>query len=528
MRASLLLILISMALTTSAFAAKTFVYCSEGSPTTFNPQLGSDGPTFNASSRAIYNRLVDFQKDSTKIRPSLAESWTVSKDGKSVTFKLRKGVKYQTTAIFKPTREFNADDVLFTFNRMLKKDHPFHNVSGGKYEYFESMEMDKLIKNIAKVDDHTVRFELAKPEAPFLANMAMDFSSILSAEYGEQMMKAKTPEKVDTNPIGTGPFIFQRYDKDTMIRYNANPDYFEGKPAIEKLVFAITTDPNVRYQKLKRGECNLIAEPPTTDLKAMRTDAGLKVMEREGLNIGYLAMNVQKPPFDHVEVRRAINYALNRKSYLDAVYLGTAMLAKNPIPPIMWSYNNSVQDYEYNPEKAKELLKKAGMANGFEATLWWLPISRPYNPNGKKMAEMMQADLAKVGIKANLVSFDWNTYLEKSKKGEHQMILMGWTGDNGDPDNFLNVLLGCGAVDAGSNVARWCDKNYESLIESARVTTDQKKRSEFYSKAQKIFKDEAPWVTLAHAKTFRAMQKNVIGFEMSPFGTDAFYGVDIK
>lgn len=509
-------------------AGKTFVYCSEGSPSTFNPQMATDGPTFNASSRTIYSRLVDFEKGGTKILPSLAESWTVSKDGKTYTFKLRRDVDFHTTATFKPNRKFNADDVLFTFHRMMKKDHPFHNVNGGVYEYFKSMEMDKLIVDVKKVDPYTVQFVLAQPESPFLANMAMDFASILSAEYGTLLQKNNTLAKMDTEPVGTGPFVFRRYEKDNQIRFIAHPTYFGGKQAIENLVFSITPDANVRYQKLKRGECHLISEPPTTDLKAMKSDSSLQVLEQEGLNVGYLAMNVQKKPLDNVKVRKAINYALNRKSYLDAIYHGNASLAKNPIPPTMWSYNRSTADYEYNPEKAKQLLKEAGLGGGFAVKLWAMPISRPYNPNGKKMAEMMQADLKKVGITAEIVTYDWPTYLDKARRGEHEMLLMGWTGDNGDPDNFMNVLLGCGAVDGGSNYSRWCQKSYNSLIDAARTTPDQKKRSELYAKAQTIFKDEAPWVTLAHAKVFRAMRKEVSGYKMSPFGTDSFVGVDLQ
>ena len=509
-------------------AAKTFVYCSEASPSTFNPQMATDGPTFNASAYTVYNRLVEFETGGTKIVPALAEKWEASKDGKTFTFKLRKNVQFQTTAYFKPTRAFGADDVIFTFNRMAKKDHPYHKVNGGTYEYFDSMEMGKLIKSIDKVDEHTVRFVLNQPETPFLANMAMAFASILSAEYGAKLLEAKTPEKIDIEPVGTGPFVFKSYKKDSEIRFEANPNYYEGKAQLEKLVFAITKEPTVRIQKLKRGECQLIAEPPPADIKTLKADGKLQVLEQSGLNVGYLAFNVEKPPFEKVEVRRAINYALNRASYLDAIYLGNATMAKNPIPPTMWSYNDKVQDYTYDPAKAKELLAKAGLGNGFEATLWWIPVSRPYNPNCKKMAEMMQADLAKVGIKVNLVSFEWAAYLERARKGEHQMILMGWTGDNGDPDNFLNVLLSCGAAKNGSNYSRWCDKNFEKLIDEAKATPDQKKRAQLYSEAQKIFKSEVPWVTLAHAKVFRAMDKNVEGFKMSPFGTDYFYGVSLK
>ncbi|MGZ5278371.1 MAG: ABC transporter substrate-binding protein [Pseudobdellovibrionaceae bacterium] len=512
----------------NAFAAKTFVYCSEGSPSTFNPQLGTDGPTFNASSHTLYNTLVEFKQGSTQIEPALAEKWTISKDGLSYIFNLRKGVKFHSSDIFKPTRDFNADDVIFSFNRQRLADHPYSKISGGTYEYFQGMEMGKTIKDIKKKDDYTVEFVLTQRDAPFLANVAMDFASILSAEYADAMMKAKTAEKVDTNPIGTGPFVMKSYQKDTLIRYTANENYWKGKPKIENLVFAITPDPSVRSQKLKAGECHLIAEPAPQDIDAFKANSKVSVKEKEGLNVGYLAFNVEKGPFAKKEVREAINQALNRKAYLEAIYMNRAALAKNPIPPTIWSYNDAIKDFEYNPEKAKALLAKAGYPNGFETEMWTLPVSRPYNPGGKKMGEMMQADLAKIGIKVKLITYDWPTYLEKSKNGEHQMIQMGWTGDNGDPDNFFNVLLGCASVKAGSNLARWCHKPFNDLVQQAKQTADTGKRTDLYKKAQVIFKQEAPWVTLAHARVYRVMSANVVNYEIHPFGTEQFEKVDLK
>ena len=508
-------------------AKKTFVYCSEGSPSTFNPQVATDGTTFN-NTRAIYNQLVEFEYGETSIIPALAESWTVSKNQKVYTFKLRKGVKFHKTKFFTPTRDFNADDVLFSFNRQRLASHPYHKVGGGSYEYFSSMGMGKIILSLKKIDSHTVQFKLSKPEAPFIANLAMDFAAILSKEYADQLAVKKTQANIDIEPVGTGAFIFHRYQKDQLVRYKANPNHFRGKPAIDQLVFAITPDPSVRYQKLKAGECHFTTEPAPADLQAMMKDEKIKVSQKSGLNVGYLAMNVEKKPFNNPLVRRAIHHALNRQSYIEAIYLGNATVAKNPIPPTIWSYNDKVKDHLYNPEKAKALLKKAGFANGFETELWTLPVSRPYNPNGKKMGEMMQADLAKVGIKAKLVSYDWPTYLSKSKLGEHQMLQMGWTGDNGDPDNFLNVLLGCDAVKGGANRARWCHSGFEKLIQKAKSTSNLKARIRLYETAQKVFKRETPWVPLAHSKVYRAMSKNVIGYKIDPFGGDYFDKVDLK
>ncbi|MCB0362024.1 MAG: ABC transporter substrate-binding protein [Bdellovibrionales bacterium] len=511
-----------------ALGEKVFVYCSEGSPSTFNPQMATDGPTFNASSRMVYNRLVEFEPGGTRVIPSLAESWKVSKNGLEYTIKLRSGVSFQKVKGFSPKRDFNADDVIWSFNRMKDPSHPFHGVNGGNYEYFSSMEMDKIIKEVIKIDSLTLKFVLNRPEAPFIANLGMDFASILSAEYGTFLLTAGTPEKIDSEPVGTGPFILTRYVKDTMIRYEANPSYFLGRAQLDKVVFSITKDASVRYQKLKTGECHLIAEPSPTDLEAMKANPKIKVVEQPGLNVGYLAMNVEKPPLNKLLVRKAIHHSLNRESYINAIYLGKAKVAKSPLPPSMWSHNDKLVDYSYSPEKARKLLMKAGYPNGFDIDLWILPVSRPYIPNGKKLGEMMQADLAKVGIKAKLVSFDWPTYLAKSRKGEHQLIELGWTGDNGDPDNFLNVLLGCAAVKAGSNVARWCHTDFAQLIEKSKATTELPKRTQYYLSAQKIFKQEVPWVTLAHATVFRAMSSQVKGYRLSPFGTESFYSVTLN
>lgn len=521
-------ILLALTFSLSAQAAeKVFVYCSEANPKTFNPMLADDGPTFNASSQMIYNRLVDFKLGTTQVEPSLAEKWEVSNGGKTYTFKLRKGVKFHTTETFKPTRDFNADDVIFTFNRALRKDHPYNKVSGGNYIYYIGMEMDKLITDIKKVDDYTVRFTLARAEAPFLANVGMNFAAILSAEYADKMAAANTKEKVDTDPVGTGPFVLKRFTKDNSIRYEAFSDYWQGRAKLDKVVFAITPDPSVRFNKLKTGECHLIAEPSPQDLPQVSSNPNLKLMSQPGANVGYLAFNVEKPPFNKLEVRQAIAHALNRENYMTVVYQGTASIAKNPIPPTVWGASPDTKDYEYNVEKAKELLKKAGYPNGFETDLWTLPVSRPYNPNGKKMGELMQADLAKVGIKAKLVTYDWGTYLEKTKKGEFQMAQLGWTTDNGDPDNFMGVLLTCGAIDAG-NTARWCDKNYDQIIVKAKTVTDIKARTMQYYKAQESFKKNAPWVTLAHATVFRGLSKKVENYQISPLGTEDFYPVDLK
>jgi dipeptide transport system substrate-binding protein len=347
----------------------------------------------------------------------------------------------------------------------------------------------------------------------------MDFASIMSAEYADKMLAASTQEIVDTAPIGTGPFEFVSYKKDSVIRYNGFKDYWEGAPKITKLIYAITTDPTVRWQKLKAGECHIIPYPNAADLKAMKADPNINLLSQEGLNVGYLGFNTSKVPFNNKSVRQALSMAIDKQAILDIVFKGSGSAAKNPIPPTMWSYNDDIVDYSYDPETAKKLLEIAGVKK-LKTDIWAMPVQRPYNPNARRMAELIQADWAKIGVEAEIKSFEWGEYRERIRAGEHQTALLGWTGDNGDPDNFMFVLLGCAA--AKSNVARWCNEEFDGLLRAAKQTSDQAERTKLYKKAQVIFKQEAPWYTIAHSVQFRPIRKNVKNFKIHPLGSHIF------
>ncbi|MCC8379999.1 dipeptide ABC transporter periplasmic-binding protein DppA [Xenorhabdus sp. PB30.3] len=508
--------------------AKTLVYCSEGSPEGFNPQLFTTGTTFDASARPIYNRLVDFKLGTTEVIPSLSERWEISDDGKTYTFHLRKGVKWHSSKDFKPTRDFNADDVIFTFMRQKDKNNPYHQVSGGTYEYFIGMDMETLINKVEKVDDHTVRFVLSRPEAPFIANLAMDFASILSKEYADAMMKAGTPEKVDLNPIGTGPFQLVQYQKDSRILYKAFKDYWEGPAKIDRLVFSITPDASVRYAKLQKNECQVMPYPNPADIASMKQNKDIVLKEQAGLNSGYLFYNVTKKPLDNLKVRQALTMAVNKDAIIEAVYQGAGQKAKNLIPPTMWGYNDDIKDYAYDPAKAKELLKEAGFANGFETDLWAMPVQRPYNPNARRMAEMIQADWAKIGVKAKIVTYEWGEYIKRAADGEPKTVMLGWTGDNGDPDNFFTTQFSCTAKERGSNYAKWCYQPFEDLIVAAREITDINKRTELYKQAQVVMHEQAPALLIAHSTVYEPIRKEVKGYVVDPLGKHLFYNVDLE
>ena len=512
---------------TSAWS-KTLVYCSEGSPEGFDPSLYTAGTTFDASSRTVYSRLVEFKHGGTEIEPGLADSWSVSADGTEYTFKLHPGVKYQTTDFFTPTRDFNADDVVFSFERQLKADNPWNKyVEGGSYEYAAGMGFPDLIKSIEKVDDLTVKFTLNHPEAPFLADLAMDFASIVSKEYADKLAADGKMAQLNQQPLGTGPFTFVAYQPDAVIRYKANETYFKGKEKIDDLVFAITSDAAVRAQKLKAGECHLIPYPNAADVPELKKDGNLTVMEQAGLNVGFLAYNTQMAPFDKPEVRRALNMAINKQAIIDAVFQGAAAVAKNPIPPTMWSYNDAVQDDKYDPDAAKKALADAGVKD-LSMKVWAMPVSRPYMLNARRAAELIQADFAKAGVKVEIVTHEWAEYLKLSSDVKRDgAVILGWTGDNGDPDNFMDTLLGCDAV-GGNNRAQWCNKEYDDLMTKAKLTADVGERTKAYEQAQLIFKKEAPWATLDHSLVFVPMGKKVSGFFMDPLGIHRFDGVDVS
>ena len=519
----------------SALAATNLVFCSEGSPAGFDPGQYTTGTDFDASAETIFNRLTQFERGGTAVIPGLATKWEVSDDGKAYVFHLREGVKFHTTDYFKPTREFNADDVLFTFNRMLDKDQPFRKAYPTEFPYFTDMGMDKNIAKVEKVDDHTVKFTLNEVDAAFIQNLAMSFASIQSAEYADQLLKQGKPADINQKPIGTGPFVFSKYQKDAQIRFKGNKDYWQPDDVkIDNLIFAITTDASVRMQKLKKNECQVTLFPRPADIEPLKKDPKLKMPDQAGFNLGYIAYNVMDKikgsndanPMAQLKVRQALDMAVDKKKIIESVYQGAGQLAVNAMPPTQWSYDTSIKDAPFDPEKAKQLLKEAGIKEGTEITLWAMPVQRPYNPNAKLMAEMLQSDWAKIGIKAKIVSYEWGEYIKRSKGGEQGAMLIGWSGDNGDPDNWLGTLYGCDAMD-GNNFSKWCYKPYDDLIKQAKATSDQAKRTELYKQAQHILKEQVPITPIAHSTVYQPMSTSVKDFKISPFGLNSFYGVSV-
>lgn len=504
-----------------SLSERSIIYCSEGSPETFNPQLSTSGTTTDATSKQLYNGLIVYKGKDNTLGPSLAKDWHVTRDGKKITFYLRQDVTFHQTGYFTPTRLFNADDVLFSFNRILDKEHAFHHVSGGQYPFFQSVKFSQLVEKIEKINNFTVRFILKRNDSTFLANIATDYASILSAEYAELLLDKQTPHEIDILPIGTGPFKLKDYRVGSLIRFYRHDSYWQEKAKIEQLVFDISPSKTSRLTKLLAKECDVSSYPIAHTKIAERKDLVLESIT--SLNVGYFGFNTKKPPFDNKLVRQAISLAINKQSIIDTVYQSQAARAKSILPETSWAYDSQTPEINYNPVRAKSLLEVAGYPQGFTMDIWAMPVQRAYNPNAVTMAKLIQADLKKIGVKVKIISYEWSTFLRRLSLGEHQSFLLGWNADNPEPDNFFTPMLSCSASEKGNNRTFWCNEEFDLLLHKALKTTNMKKRKNYYSQAMAIIYEEVPLLPIAHSKRFQARGINVDGDILTNFGGISFY-----
>ncbi|ARS51068.1 peptide ABC transporter substrate-binding protein [Ectopseudomonas mendocina] len=507
--------------------AATLSVCTEASPEGFDVVQYNSLTTTNASADMLMNRLVEFDAEQGKLLPSLARSWSISADGLIYDFKLRDDVPFHHSADFTPSRKLDARDVLFSFQRMLDTKHPWHQVAASGYPHAQSMQWPSLIAKLEAPDAHSLRITLTRRDATFLATLSMGFASIYSAEYADQLLAAGTPQKLNSAPVGSGPFVFERFQKDAVVRYRANPDYFAGKPGVDRVIFAITPDSAVRLQKLRRGECQIALSPKPQDVQAIAGDARLKIAQTAAFMTAFVGINSQHAPLDKPQVRQAINLAFDKASYVKAVFEGSAEPASGPYPPNTWSFARELPGYAHDPARARALLAEAGLAEGFKTTIWTRPSGSLLNPNPSLGAQLLQADLAKVGITAEIRVIEWGELIRRAKAGEHDLLFMGWAGDNGDPDNFLTTQFACASVESGLNFARYCDATLDKLIADGKASSDQGERRRLYQQAQTLIQEQALWLPLAHPTAFALLSDKVQGYKVSPFGRQNFASVQM-
>jgi ABC-type transport system substrate-binding protein len=523
--------------TTPPVTEKVLIFGCAGDADKLDPADVTDGESTERTD-SIFEGLVAYKDGSAEIEPCLATSWDISADGKNMTFTLRQGVKFHDGT------DFNADAVVFSFERQYNASHPYHQY--GEWAYWGYMFSD--IEKVEKLDEYKVKIVLSRPNAAIMTSLAMFTVAIVSPTNAETWK-----EDAFKHPVGTGPFKFVEWVKDDHITVEAFEDYWGGAPKLDKIIYRVITDPSARLLAIQAGEINGMEFPDPASFDTIEADTDLQLLTAPGMNVGYLAINngygyndtngngmhdsdepwVKTPgyfePFTNRSVRQAINYAIDKESIVENLYKGTAIVAKNGMPPFMLGYNDDIVDYPYDPDMARELLTEAGYPNGFNTTLWVMPVSRPYMFDPPKIGEAIQSYLADVNINVDIYQIDWSTYLEKTQAGEHPMCLLGWTGDNGDPDNFMNVLYGANQCTLGTagNVAFYNNTEVQDLFSEALQTYDTSERARLYEEAQVIIHEDAPFVYLAHANQNLIFTKNVNGFILNPTARYFFYPVDI-
>ncbi|MCE9678253.1 ABC transporter substrate-binding protein [Shewanella sp. AS1] len=496
------------------------VYCSEGNPESFNPQLITSGTTVDATSQ-LYDTLVEYDALSGKLVPALASDWQISDDELVYTFTLRTGVRFHHSKRYSPHRNFNADDVLFSFNRIIDSANPYHFIAKTGYPFFESVGFSNLIDKIEKIDDYQVAFHLTRKDASFLSNLATGYSVILSKEYGDHLLQLGEPELLDKQAIGTGPFQLIDYVKNDFIRFYRNHQYWRTSPQVEQLVFDITPKSTTRLAKLITGDCNISALPKAGELQVVIDKEDLEVDSQPGFNVAFWAFNTERIPLNDVRVRRALAYAIDKENILRAVYQKTAVEAIGVLPPHSWAYSENQKEIEYNPQKALQLLEEAGV-HDLTIDIWAMPVARIYNPNPHKTAELIQADLAHIGVKVNIVTYDWSVFNQKLSQQTYDSVIIGWNADNSDPDNFFSPILSCASASTNSNRSRWCDSQLEELLEAAKDTTHQETRKALYQQAEELIAQRVPLLPLAHTTRLAVKQKQLTQSKLTPFGGISF------
>ncbi|WP_336852579.1 ABC transporter substrate-binding protein SapA [Pseudescherichia vulneris] len=501
-----------------------FVYCVNGQVNTFNPQKASSGLIVDTLAAQLYDRLLDVDPYTYRLVPELAESWEVLDNGATYRFRLRSNVAFQKTPWFTPGRALNADDVVFSFQRIFDRHHPWHNVNGNSFPYFDSLQFADSVESVRKLDSRTVEFRLKKPDASFLWHLATHYASVMSAEYAGQLAKRDRQELLDRQPVGTGPFQLAEYRTGQYIRLQRHAQFWRGQPLMPQVVVDLGSGGTGRLSKLLTGECDVLAWPAASQLTILRDDPRLRLTLRPGMNIAYLAFNTDKAPLNNPAVRHALALAINNQRLMQSIYYGTAETAASILPRASWAYDSEAKITEYNPEKAKQQLAALGLEN-MTLQLWVPTSSQAWNPSPLKTAELIQADMAQVGVKVMIVPVEGRFQEARLMDMNHDLTLSGWSTDSNDPDSFFRPLLSCAAIESQTNFAHWCRREFDTILQKALTSQQLASRIEAYDEAQTILARELPVLPLASSLRLQAYRYDIKGLVLSPFGNASFAGV---
>ncbi|WP_439256696.1 ABC transporter substrate-binding protein [Lonepinella sp. BR2271] len=524
------------------------IYCTNASGFSFNPQTADAGTSMNVVTEQIYNKLFEPHHHSAKVEPSLAQSYRISPDGKTITITLRKGVQFQHTAWFTPTRPLNADDVVFSLNRVLghntslpefatdNKDKVnrqyqiFHELAKkSRFPYFESVKLNQKIKQVESVDPYTVKIELFAPDASILSHLASQYAVILSQEYALQLNADDNLSQLDELPVGTGPYQVQDYFRSQYIRLQRNAHYWGKKPTIPHIVIDLSTDRIGRLAKFFNNECQIASFPEPSQLGLLKNNGErFQMTMTEGMNLSYLAFNFLRPAMQNSQIRHAIAQAINRQRIIDHIYYDTATIANRIIPPVSWASRDNRRGFDdgYKPLLAKSVLQDKNLV----LEMWVVDQEQVYNPSPIKMAEMIKSDLAKVGVKVKVRSVSRNFLMRNlnNKTEDYDLILSGWLTSSLDPDSFLRPILSCNTTNEITNLSNWCSPKFDNLLDLALMNNDIALRTADYYSAQQEVLAELPIFPIANIKRLLISNTKVQGIQVTPFGNIHFEKLSIK
>ncbi|MEM8505524.1 MAG: ABC transporter substrate-binding protein [Cyanobacteria bacterium P01_D01_bin.1] len=503
--------------------AGALVFGSVGQPVNLTPGDITDGNSIYVQQQ-IYNYLVGNEPGSTDLAPELATEWSASEDGKTWTFNLREGVTFHDGT------DFNAEAVVFNVNRWWDPEFEFgYRDSGALYEIwtdlfggFKGDEASTLV-DVRAVDDLTVEFEITEPFAAFPAAISSGYFGIASPTAVQADTDYGTPSGA---AVGTGPFVFDSWISGDRVTLTKFENYWEeGMPKVDQLVFSFVEDPAARLAQLRAGTLDFTVDLTPDQLTEIESDPNLEAVYRPSFNVGYLALNPSYEPLATKEVRQAIAQAINKTAIVDAFWGDLGETDGHFIPPSLESYrDDSVDDYEYSVEAAQSAIADAGYPDGFDLDLWYMPVSRPYFPNPKPIAEAFAAELSQIGINVNLQTKDWGAYLaDRNVAPGFQSFMLGWTGDYGDPDNFLYAHFGPGAT---QDLGDYQNPELFDLLEQARTNSDPAEREDLYKQVDALIFEEALRVPIVHSQPLLAKRTSLDGWEPSPFSSEPFSGIE--
>jgi peptide/nickel transport system substrate-binding protein len=461
---------------------------------------------------AIYDGLTSYKPGTTNVGPGLAESWDVSSDASTYTFHLRSGVKFHDGT------PFNADAVIAWLDRLLNKSDPHYYGNQQGIDSFVDFTFSGVAK-YTKVDDRTVRLQLQAPDGTLLTNLAMVWSGVTSPaavdKYGYGLMQ---------HPVGTGPFSFVEWVPNDHITLKANPGYWGGKPHLDQVEYQVVPDPSTALLKLRNGEVDVLTDVAPEQVKVIKQGQNLQILTQPGLAVLGVALPVEHKPFDDKRVRQALNYAVDKKNLDKYVFSNEAAPMKAPTPVVEWGTTTSLKPFDQDIAKAKQLLAQAGFGNGLKLTMWVYNTTRGYNPaGGSRLGTALQADFQKAGVDVTLQQLEWTAYLSKVRsKSLSEMALTGWSGDNGDPDDFLSPLYGTSGIPT-NNQAHYSNPAVDKVLNQARGLADHSRRTQLYQQVEKTIWEDAPWVWLNTVAQVRAASKNVHGLVLNP--TEMYFGL---